>query len=116
MNETPEHRTSDLHLTATGLLAEDADFKLRVAASAATLQVPQTPPLWADLHAWWIAASPGFAAAYSYALGTNVAHPGRDVAVISDGQIHAAVQKRIDDVEQQQAARGEGVSDSFRAE
>jgi hypothetical protein len=76
------------------LLSTDPDFIQRVAACAAveiTLADLQ-PTQWAYDHMWIIAASPGFADAYSSAIVANVPTPGRDEAVISDGQILAAVQ------------------------
>ena len=48
--------------------------------------------MWATEHIWRVAASPGFADAYQYALNTNVERPGNDPAVITDAQILATVQ------------------------
>jgi hypothetical protein len=77
-------------------LANDYAFQERIAACAA-VEVPKThqPRQWATDHAWWIAASPGFADAYEYALNTEVPNPGGDPAVITDSQILAAVQALI---------------------
>ena len=50
------------------------------------------PTAWADQNQWQIAAAPGFAEAYQYALDTGVENPGNDPAVITDAQILAAVQ------------------------
>lgn len=74
-------------------LSNDGDFINRVSACAA-VEVPKThqPTQWARDHIWWIAAAPGFADSYAYALQTNVPSPGKDPAVISDNQITAAVQ------------------------
>ena len=44
-----------------------------------------------------MAASPGFADAYEYALNTDVERPGNDPAVITDGQILAAVQALVNE-------------------
>jgi hypothetical protein len=76
------------------LLAQDWDFTQRVASSAAIeIDLGDTQPLaWAAEHIWIIAAAPGFADAYSSAIAGGVENPGRDPAVISDGQILAAVQ------------------------
>lgn len=81
------------------LLSRDEDFRDRVAACAA-VELPSAgeaerdswPVPWADANLWKIAAAPGFADAYSYAIETNVPHPGRDVSVIADEQILSAVQ------------------------
>lgn len=74
------------------LLAEDPDFQARVGFCA-------------ELEGWgWysaqeairtIAASPGFADAYAYALNTGVPNPGRDESVISDAEILSAVQSQL---------------------
>ena len=79
------------------LLARDPDFRERIAACAATEEqsgadLDDHPTAFADREQWAIAAAPGFAAAYSYALETGVEHPGRDVSVISDAQLLSAVQ------------------------
>lgn len=49
----------------------------------------------ADAIIWQCCASPGWGQAYAYALDTNVTDPGNDPAVISDGQILAAVQPLV---------------------
>jgi hypothetical protein len=56
--------------------------------------VPHThqPLEWARDHIWWIAASPGFADAYEYAMLNGNPNPGSDPAVITDSQILSAVQ------------------------
>ncbi len=53
-------------------LSNDSEIIARVAASAA-IEVPKTPqPLqWASDHIWWMAAAPGFAEAYEYALANG---------------------------------------------
>jgi hypothetical protein len=82
--------------SSQAMLSTDADFIVRIAAAAA-VEVPKThqPRQWADDHIWWISASPGFADSYEYALNTNVERPGNDPAVITDGQILAAVQALV---------------------
>jgi hypothetical protein len=79
--------------SAQAILSADGDFWNRVAACA-SVEVPMThsPTVWATEHIWRIAASPGFADAYEYALNTNVERPGNDPAVITDAQILATVQ------------------------
>jgi len=78
------------------LLAEDFDFKQRVAAAYATETLDDSSheiaPRWAQDHAWETAAQPGFGDAYASALAGNVERPGNDPSVISDEQILAAVQ------------------------
>lgn len=76
------------------LLAQDEDFIDRVSASAAVEEPdPKMHPVdWTHANIWTIAAAPGFADAYSYALQTGVPNPGRDPAVITDEQILSAVQ------------------------
>ena len=82
-------------------LSVDPHFYNRVSACAA-VEVPAsglsvTPPVptgpeWAMRNVWAVAAAPGFADAYEYALNTSVEDPGNDPAVITDAQILAAVQ------------------------
>lgn len=75
------------------LLAVDSDFHQRISACYA-VEGPKThqPTSWASDHIWWLAAAPGFADAYAYALATGVERPGNDPAVITDPQILSAVQ------------------------
>ena len=77
-------------------LATDPDLHARLAACAAAEGMTDPHPLaWASNHQWQLAASPGWDAAYSYALATGVPHPGADEGVITDGMILAAVQPLI---------------------
>jgi hypothetical protein len=74
-------------------LRSDADFLARVAACyAVENRLGEDPALWAQQHSWDLAAQPGFGDAYAYALANGNEHPGRDAAVITDGQILSAVQ------------------------
>lgn len=88
---------------AQSVLANDEDFIDRCGACAAVeihALVPGTPthPLgWAREKSWYLAAAPGFADAYEYALNTGNERPGADGAVITDGQILAAVQALLAD-------------------
>jgi hypothetical protein len=84
--------------SSQALLANDADFLQRISASAA-VEVPHThqPQTWANENIWWIAAAPGFADAYEYAINTDVERPGNDPAVITDAQILAAVQHLVEE-------------------
>ncbi len=79
-------------------LSIDPDFLFRVAAAAAVevdLALDEQPIVWANNHVWLVAAAPGFADAYSSAIVNGVPNPGRDPAVISDGQILSAIQALI---------------------
>ena len=82
-------------------LAQDGDFLNRVSACAAT-EVPKThqPYQWAVDHVAWIAAAPGFAAAYESATVAEPPnmHPGLDPAVISDAQVLSAVQALLNEL------------------
>ena len=81
---------------AQAQLSNDADFTNRVAACAAVeVDTPDQPTAWARDNIWRIAAAPGFADKYEYALNTDVENPGADPAVITDGDILAAVQALI---------------------
>lgn len=73
-------------------LAHDADFTARVTACVSNEDPAVNPPGWAEEHRWRMAAAPGFADAYSYAVETGVPNPGRDESVIPDADILAAVQ------------------------
>lgn len=79
--------------SAQAELSMDVDFRNRI-ASCAAVEIPHThqPVQWAQDHIWWIAAAPGFADAYTYALANGVERPGNDPSVITDAQLLAAVQ------------------------
>lgn len=84
------------------LLSQDNDFIFRVSACAAVevdLTPPDQPQQWAVENVWFIAAAPGFADAYAYAIATGVSRPGNDPSVITDGQILSAVQARESQLE-----------------
>lgn len=84
------------------LLQQDQDFRQRVAAAYSlelvadgTLPAGNNDPWsWVSTNAWAIAAAPGFADAYAYALAADPPNPapGKDPGVITDGMILAAVQ------------------------
>ena len=81
---------------AQHLLSLDEDFIGRVSACAARENIGRLLPSdWAGQNVQWIAAAPGFADAYAYALATGVPKPGADPAVITDADLLAAVQQRI---------------------
>lgn len=77
-------------------LKDDRDFFIRTAAAVATETLggngEPNPDTWASQHAWEMAAQPGFGDAYAYALANGNPAPGKDTAVITDGQILSAVQ------------------------
>ena len=77
-------------------MAANGHLRERIAACAVTEGVRDIHPrAWADAHQWWLAASPGWSAAWEYARASDNPDPGRDGGVISDGMILAAVQARI---------------------
>jgi hypothetical protein len=77
-------------------LSADTDFTFRTSACFATETLNaaghDNPQTWAESHRWEMAATPGFGDAYASALAGSVERPGLDPAVITDGQILAAVQ------------------------
>lgn len=72
-------------------LSDDPDFRARCTAALATEQHP-APEQQAYAWRWQYAGQPGFGDAYAYAVLTGVENPGRDEAVITDGQILSATQ------------------------
>lgn len=75
------------------LLAQDTDFTQRVAACCQQehLSPPgEHPTATAARLQWGVAAQPGLADAYAYALATGVERPGWDATVITDPQLLAA--------------------------
>ena len=78
---------------AIATAAQDQHLRLRIAACIAqeAPDAPVHPIAHADAIQWQVAASPGLADAYSYAVETNVPDPGNDPAVITDAALLAAV-------------------------
>lgn len=74
-------------------LAQDQDFRDRLAACAATQGIQQADR-WAADNSWLLSATPGFADAYTYAVDVGTPAPGSNAAVIPDLDILAAVQAR----------------------
>ena len=73
--------------------AQDSDLRRRVAACFAQQTTgTEQPEALARVHMWRIAADDDIAAAYAYAVDTEVPNPGRDEAVITDAVLLAAVQ------------------------
>lgn len=75
-------------------MAADKDLQQRVTACAAQEQ-DENPAQWMADHMMKLAAQPGWDAAWEYAVAANNPAPGRDAAVISDGQILSGVQAVI---------------------
>ena len=75
-------------------LQSDTFFLRRCAACVAQEAVSPTDPMqWAYDNSWELAATPGFAEAYQYAIDTGSStNPGNDETVITDAQILSAVQ------------------------
>lgn len=73
--------------------AQDQHLRLRIAACIAQEAPDDTrhPVAHADAIQWQVAASPGVADAYSYAVLNDVPDPGNDPAVITDAALLAAV-------------------------
>lgn len=79
-------------------MARNNALRERIAACASAEGVTIQPTRWADENQWFLAASPGWAAAWASALASNNEAPGRDEGVITDGMILASVQGRITDL------------------
>lgn len=85
--------------TDVARMANDGNLRERIAACAATEGVTSPHPTkWADENQWLLAGSPGWAAAYAYAVLVGNANPGRDEGVITDHMILGAVQSRLVDL------------------
>ena len=67
----------------------------RIKGCAATQAVRDVDTWWYQ-HRWPLAASPGWHEAWGYARTAGTPDPGSDEAVITDGDILAAVQSLID--------------------
>lgn len=75
-------------------MANDLHIVDRVTACASTQGITD-PQRFAWEHSWKLSASPGWDAAYSYAITANVPNPGNDEGCITDGMILSAVQALI---------------------
>lgn len=60
--------------------------------AAAAQEMPGDPYEWVKSNALRLAAQPGWADAWAYAVAGGNPDPGRDPAVITDGMILSAVQ------------------------
>ena len=72
-------------------IASDVDLGQRVTAAAAQ-EGRGDPPGWTAQHVWDYASQPGWGDAWASAVAGGNEAPGRDPAVITDGQILSAVQ------------------------
>lgn len=72
-------------------LAVDADLRGREVACAALEGIGE-PESWAWEQRWAFASQPGWGDAYASAVAAGNPAPGRDPAVITDGQILSATQ------------------------
>lgn len=72
-------------------MSVDADLQRRVQACAAQEQ-DGDPYAWTAANMLRLAASPGWADKWASAIAAGVPDPGRDPAVITDGDILSAVQ------------------------
>lgn len=86
----------------TWTMQTDVDLRYRITACAAeelaatgNTKAASNPQFWVDDHLWRIVVSPGWDAAYTYAVNTQVARPGWDPAVITDAMILSAVQPMV---------------------
>jgi hypothetical protein len=78
------------------LISQDQDIRNRAAVAAAEQGVAAgEEEHWVFIHCRRLATQPGWAAAWESALANGVERPGLDPAVISDGQILAAVQSLL---------------------
>lgn len=75
--------------------AQSESLAQRETAAAAQQGNPGDPYVWARGHAYQLAAQPGWGAAWASAVAAGVPDPGADPAVITDGQILAAVQQLL---------------------
>jgi hypothetical protein len=78
------------------LISQDQDLRNRAAIAAAEQGVTAgEEEHWVFLHARQLAIQPGWREAWESALANGVEDPGADPAVITDGQILAAVQSLL---------------------
>lgn len=77
------------------VMAADTELLRRVTACAAQEEVEGDPYTWAADHILLLAAEPGWAEAWAYAIAAGNETPGRDPGVISDGMILSAVQGMV---------------------
>jgi hypothetical protein len=82
---------ADQYLTIA-TIAHDAHMIYRVSACAAQQHAPIDPQSWAAQNSYAWAASPTWAEKWDSAVASDIAEPGADPAVITDGDILATVQ------------------------
>ena len=81
------------------MLSIDENFLARC-GSCAAVEIPVfvDPKAWTETYIWRLAAAPGFADAYTYAMDNDNPNPGADPAVITDAMILGAVQELYADL------------------
>ena len=77
--------------TGYGWALVTCGFNSTATTQSTSVTQPTGTTLRADAIQWQVAASPGLADAYTYAVETDVPDPGNDPAVITDAAILAAV-------------------------
>ncbi len=82
-------------------MAQNPRLIERITACIAQERPAESPSSWASANIWQLAASPGWADAWEYAINGGEQTPGTNPGVITDGMILAAVQGRIADLEAQ---------------
>ena len=80
-----------MSFASVAAIRQDPWIRDRVMACVAVEGIGE-PEAWIAAHAWEIAAQPGWAVAWDSALAGDIDRPGANPAVITDGQILAAVQ------------------------
>jgi hypothetical protein len=73
-------------------MTQDTALHGRMAAAAATEQVPGDPDTWVANHRYQLAAAPGWGDAWASAIASDNPDPGADPGVITDGMILSQVQ------------------------
>ena len=76
---------------SVALVQQDGDLQSREIACAQIEGIPDAN-YWVAANSWKYAAQPGWGEKYQYALDTLNPNPGRDEAVITDGDILSATQ------------------------
>jgi hypothetical protein len=75
-------------------MAQDFELQRRITACAVS-EHKQDPSQWASERMWQLAATPGWADAYEYAVANDMNNPGKRENVITDSMILAAVQPMV---------------------
>lgn len=73
-------------------ITQSTSLAQRLTACAAEEVKPKPYSSWVFEHIWEIAASPGWADKWAYAVANENPDPGADESVITDGDILAVIQ------------------------